>query len=514
MHQIGKLILRELTSRPLLWLLPAATAFVYLEVFILIHTPLLAQDDQSIYFYNATRILRGQMIYRDFFQFTPPGTELLYAALFKLFGIHAWIPSVMLIFVGVSLTWLSVFVSAKVLKGWSVLLPALLFLTIAFRSALDATHHWYSSLAVITALAVTVGRRNRRRLAAAGALCGLATCFTQLQGLAGALAIGLFLLWERRRETQTVASLVKAEAWLFAPFASTIAALNAYFVWKVGPERFWFCTIVFGVKFYRSEWFNTWRVYMADLPPPHSGLDLPRWGGFLFIHIVLPLVYLLFFARYWRVSSTRPAEPWDRLMLVNIVGLFLFVGVAAAPSYFRLCSVCLPALIILVWFVSQEGRLERTVRRLLWAGALALAVAGPASRQHHWRGYLDLPTGRTAFLDPVTYDEYRWISGRTRPSEPFFGGPVMCLALGLRNPAEVNFVTSTDYTRPEQVANVVEVLERDHVHYVVLWDFTLDAPDTGQTNSSHLGPLSAYLGSHYRVVKTFAGGSLVWERKK
>jgi hypothetical protein len=485
--------------------LPAVVAFLYLEVFMLPHTALLASGDQSIYLLNATRMLHGQMMYRDFFQFTPPGTELVYAALFKWFGVRAWISQGMLIIVGVSLTWLSVTISAKLMKGWSTLLPALIFLTLAFRSALDATHHWYSTLAVMTALAVTIGQRNPPRLAAAGALCGLATCFTQFRGLGGVLAIGLFLVWECRRKAQTLAYLVKCEAWLVGAFLSTIAGLSAYFVWKVGLERYFFCTVVFGLKFYGSDWFNTWRVYMAELPLLQSWLDLPRWGAFVFISSILPLVYSLFFVRYWRVSATRPEEPWDQLMLVNIVGAFLFLGVAPAPSHVRLCSVCLPGLMILVWFINQPGRLEQTMMRLLWTVGLVLAIAEPASRQRQWYAYLDLPTGRTAFLDAATYSKYRWLSERIRPSELFFGNPLMCLALGLRNPTEVDFVTATDYTRPEQVANVIRVLERDRIHYLV------DVPQADHADRSHLGPLSDYVRTHYHVANTFADGALVWE---
>jgi hypothetical protein len=57
-------------------------------------------------------------------------------------------------------------------------------------------------------------------------------------------------------------------------------------------------------------------------------------------------------------------------------------------------------------------------------------------------------------------------------------------------------------------------LERDHVHYVVLWDFTLDIPEADHATGNHLGPLIAYLGSHYRVVKAFPDGDLVWERNE
>lgn len=42
--------------------------------------------DVSVHLLNAARILDGETIYRDFFQFTLPGTELVYLALFKLTG--------------------------------------------------------------------------------------------------------------------------------------------------------------------------------------------------------------------------------------------------------------------------------------------------------------------------------------------------------------------------------------------------------------------------------------------
>ena len=340
--------------------------------------------------------------------------------------------------------------------------------------------------------------------------CGLATCFTQFTGFTVIFAIGTFLVWERRGARSD--SLMKAEAWLVGPFLGAIVAGNAYFIWKVGLARFLFCTVVFGVRFYPSMWFNTWSVYMVELPSLNSWTDLPHWGGFLFIIGILPTVYTLFFVRYWRVSAACPREPWDRLMLVNLVGVFLLAGVAPAPSYFRLCSVCLPALVALVWFLNQPGTLERALLILLWMTGLTMAIASPVRRQHQGRAYLDLPTGHTAFLDPVTYDEFRWVSERTRPADFFFGNLLICFALRLRNPTQLDFLTTADYTRPEQVADVINALEKYRVHYLVLWDFTLDSAGGKQEPGNHLVPFLAYLGSHYHTVKSFSNGDLVWER--
>ena len=495
--------------RPLWYFIPCAAASIYLQVFFLPHSPVLTRGDQTIYLLNAVRMVQGQLIYRDFFQFTPPGTELVYSTLFRLFGVRAWIPEAMLVVLGTSVAAFAVSISAKLMKGPSVLLPGILFLAMPFRVWLDGSHHWYSTLGVMAALRAVIERRDPLRLALAGVLCGIATCFTQLPGFATVLGIGCFLVLERRQGK--ISALFKAAAWLIGPFLGAIAAGSAYFVWKAGLERFLFCTVVFGIKFYPALWFNTWRVYMAELPVLHSWRDLPDWTGFLFIIAILPAVYALFFVRYWRVAAARPSEPWDRLMLINLVGLFLLAAVAPAPSYFRLCSVCPPALVTLVWLVSQPGAPEKVLRTLLWSAGLALVIAPPLRRQRQWRAYLDLPTGKTVFADAGTYDEFRWISERIRPGDYFFGNLQICFAFDLRNPTQIDFLTTTDYTRPEQVAEVISSLEKNRVRYIVVWDFAIDDPGYRQAGD-HLGPLISYLGSHYRAVKSFSSGDLVWER--
>jgi hypothetical protein len=206
------------------------------------------------------------------------------------------------------------------------------------------------------------------------------------------------------------------------------------------------------------------------------------------------------------------------LVLLNLVGVFLLASVAPAPSYLRLSSVCLPALITLVYFASQAGVLEKGLLIVLWTAGLTLALTAPIRRQHQWKAYLDLPIGRTAFLNPSIWEEVRWVSERVRPSDLFFGDQGISFALQLRNPAQVDSLTATDYTRPEQVADVIHSLEQNRVPYLVLWDFTdleswdfaLDGDNRGASN--HLGPIINYISSHYHVVKRFPSDDLVWQR--
>jgi len=491
-----------------------AFTYLYLTEFFLPHTPILRVGDHSVYLLNAMRMLEGQVIYRDFFQFTLPGTELTYVTLFKVFGRWVGVPNAALISLGLGLTWVTTSISARVMKGWNVFLPGLLFLpALVYES--DATHHWFSTLAVMLAVAAVIEKRSRARLVVAGALCGLALFFTQVRGVAGLLGFAVFLLWERQGKRESWNSLLGKEAWLFTSFAATAVGCSWYFLWKAGLRRFFYCTVVFGLKYHSSAWYNTWRFYMVELPRPHWGPDLAWLGSFLLIYGSIPLVFVVFFVREGREAAANPQEPWDRLMLLSIMGFTLFLGVAPAPSHLRFCSVFPAALIMLVWLITRPGMIERLGLCLLWIAAALWMLAKPVRMQTHWRAYLDLPSGRTAFLDPPFRDRYQWFAAHTRPSEFFFDAewPNLYFPLYLRDPARVPFLTPTNYTRPEQVQEVIESLEAHPVRYV-LWTTSLDIPDDSNPAADHLASLRAYLRTYYHPVKTFGTEDEVWEKRR
>jgi hypothetical protein len=499
-------------DQPRTWLvlfaLLACGVFLYLEVFVLPATPRLATGDQAIYLHHASRMLEGQIIYRDYDHFTLPGTDVFYAALFKLFGVRAWIPQATLVLVGVVNAWLCIWISGKVLDGKTIFLPGFLFLTLPFSSYLDATHHWYSALAAVAALAIAIEKRTVARITFAGTLWGLATCFSQSMVL-GVIGFALFLLWERQRHAEPLDLLLKKEARLLGGFLATVAIFSSYFVWKAGLRRFFYYTVVFVAKYYSADRWNTWRAYLRGAPSIHlwpNWPDLPTW---LFIHVLIPFIYILFVLYYWRAGRSRLELPWERLMLVNITGLSLFLATASAPAYNRLYTVSLPGIILLVWLTNAFVPAKRILSPILWTAVVVLTILKPIVTQTRWKAYLNLPTGRTAFFQPVAYEKAKWVAERTQPSEYFFGDQLLCFALGLRNPARVPFLTPTDYTRPEEVRDVVQALEAHQVRFVS-WYAGLDVPVDNAGN--HLAPLYLYLHDHYHVGKTFLNGDKIWER--
>ena len=127
----------------------------------------------------------GQVLYRDFFELVTPGTHLLYAATFRIFGVHAWVMQAWCIALGLALACVITRIASRMFRGPIVLLPALLFLVLNFDNASAPTHHWFSTLFVLVAVSVLIDGAGLQRIALAGAFCGVATLFYSDSGCVG-----------------------------------------------------------------------------------------------------------------------------------------------------------------------------------------------------------------------------------------------------------------------------------------------------------------------------------------
>lgn len=474
----------------------AALVFLYLRTFVLPGTPLVAYGDETIFFGHGIRILHGQVPFRDYFTFVMPGTDLFYAGAFGVMGVHAWVAQGFVIVLGGAIAGMLVWMSRKVLNGAAVFLPALLFLTLDFDVNKDATHHWYSTLLVLAASGVLLGRRSLRRTAAAGALCGLATVFTQSEGLLGLVAIAVYLWWTGEGRQRLMELAVVG-----LPFAVIVGGVLGYYVREAGFGAVYFALVTFVFRYFPAFRAHRPEAYFMQVPEQHGWVDAARFVPYVFIHVLVPFAYLFCLWRLIREKAVMERRIWERLLLINLVGLALFAAIASAPSYHRICMVGAPVMIVCVWLLGER------MRGLLWVVALVAMVALPVQTQRHWRGYLDLPTGRAAFLDRQEYEEFRWFAENTRAGEGFFNGPQISFVMGLENPTALDYVAGVEFTRPEQVAGVIRALEDGRTPMVVV---NTQGDEVGGVGDN-LGPLREYLGKNYRVVKAFPRMQ-VWER--
>ena len=480
-------------------------AVCYLRSFAFPNIPLLPWGDAVGYLNNGSRIVAGRLPYRDYFAFLPPGTELTYALVIRGFGARSWIPNLMMACLAAAAAWLMTLVAAQLMRGPVIALPALLLAGFVLPGSVDATHHWFSTIAVITASLVLLHGDSFPNIAAAGFLCGIAGWYTPPKGATAVVGFMAYLIFKWRR-----GNVPPRDRWLKCVLLSGLTltvffAGNEYFIRAAGLRRWLYCLVVFPLRYYPSVHLNNWRVYGDGL---RFGLaSIP----FLFVHLTVPLVYGICIVVLFRRSRNEPSEVWDKILLLSLVGIAMFLAVASAPSWKRLSTVSPPAMILLTWLLDRSGRTMAKVRIGLGAAAIVIALGGAVRSQTRWTASLDLPIGRTAFIDSARHEEYRYAMGHTCRGQFMFGPPPILFALGLRNPAPIDAFVPFEYTRPEQVTATIRALEENEVPFLMLNREMFTDPNADPA-SDHLDPIRAYLAGSYRLAATFQTGDELWER--
>jgi hypothetical protein len=324
-----------------------ALVFLYLRTFLLPATPFVAFGDEIHYFLHAVRMLHGEAPYRDFFTFVFPGTDLLYYTVFRITGVHQWVAQGLIVTLGLLLTCAVTWVSSSILRGRLALLPALLFLVFDFTGTLDATHHWWSTLSLLTATGLLAGKRNRHSIVLAGALCGIATLFTQTEGGLGLAAIVLYLLTTHRGDEER-AGVLREVALLVIPFVAIVGCVIGYFASQVGLRTILYWTIYFPLAYFSTIPAHTPGAYFLQMPHLDRPRNLLSSLPYLFIHLVVPLSYIFCLVRLIRRRSEIEVLLWDRVFLITLVGFATFLSVANAATFLRLCVIAPPALILTV----------------------------------------------------------------------------------------------------------------------------------------------------------------------
>ena len=490
------------------WLTLISFSFLYLTLFILPSTPTWFASDRQFNLLNAKRLLDGQVMYLDFFDYWPPGTEVVYLAFFKTLGLRAWLPNVILLLEKLGLTLVTFALAKRVLEERAALLAGLLFLTVGARFD-NGDFHWLSILAALAAAWALIEARTPRRSHPRRRSVRPVRFFMHPRGFLAVLGLAGCLLWEHRTEGASWGKTLAKEAWLLGSFSATVLCAFGSFIWKAGFDRFWDQTVTFNYRYYPlcAPELSSWRSYLADLPRVTSLSDAARGGLILFLYALIPLVYLVFVRAYQRGAGGGRRAPWDRLALIAAVGTALTVSVAYGPNATKFGSVSPPAMILLVWLASGEAWIGRALTKLLWTLVVTLLAAYPLHRQTQWTGVLEAPAGRAAFLEKDYYEAHLWVLQHTRPGEEvlYVDWPGYYYLMDLRNPTEHNQMVTTDFTRPEQVARVVASLEKRKVR-LVLWSQMGGA-------AGNLDPLRRYLKEHYAPVATLQDVVLVFQRK-
>lgn len=467
--------------------------FLCLNLFSLSGTPFLLGGDEQVFWMNAQRLLHGELIYRDFFEFTPPGTDLVYLSAFGLLGSRIWVPNVVVLVLGIALCWLCFHISRFVMKPAQAAVAAALFLVLDYGAWLDATHHWFSLLAVMGALAVLPKARSPARILISGALLGLASFFTQTRGVSAALGVAGFLLWDRFQTQEPWRNCLERQLQLLLSFVVTWGILSSYFIVKVGIWKLLYFQTSYVMRYVTGEWDELHR----------AELNVHAWPDHhVLVYVAVPLICAISLRRWRKASQETSVVAGKRVVLLAFVGLAMYAEMAQKPGWLRVDAVAMPSIVLAAWLMAGLAkRLRNYATTMIWIGLIGLSVHRIWYRNDLRSMVEDLPAGRIAATH-LAGEKLAWIARHTTPGQFFFQASYQSvyLPLALRIPV---FTFLDRQTRPDFVELDMRQLEAKRVQYI-LWS-PLDLP--------RFPEFERYLAYQYQRVWKFPDQDEIWERK-
>ena len=507
----------------------AAMVFAYLLVFRLPFTPLLNESDHHMFLYEGMRLLDGDVMYRDFFQFTFPGCQTWYWLMFAIFGLKYWIlPATIVIIAGASAA-VCLAVSRAVIGGRLYVVPTILLVFFGFRwDGIDGTHRMFSPIFVMLAVAILLRGKDRFSLILAGSSCAAASFFTQQRGFYALVAISVFLVIDSLKTDKKIAESLGAILTICVTFLLVMAALSGYFVVAAGPRDFFSATLEYPAKYYHYAVYNNFGILAIDLKHTLAITDISSAiaaADSIFYLFVTPAGYIALWFLFLINRKTLDWARWRAIALVAFVGVSLTFTITA-PNTSRLFQVAMPGLIVFVWLLAYAAESERPLfanipKALAAFSALVvlLSVIQVVRVQSIAYQMLETPCGNLAYNpSPIIDKRYKWLIERTKPGVVVFETyqPYIYFPLLLRNPTKYGQIWDSDYTRPEHVADTIADLAAKRPRYI-LWNNDYNKPPETRSAGDHTAPLADYLQQNYRpasdVIDNTEGHIQIWELK-
>jgi hypothetical protein len=431
----------------------------------------------------ASRVLHGQVPFRDFVSRMMPGTYYTVAAWLWCFGETIGALRGYFFFTACLLAGLVQLISCRILPArWSEL-PALLFLATGVQFFPFASFHWDTTIAALLAIAILWGSlpRGPWREVLAGVACGLSVLFLQTKGLATCVGCGLSLLLLRRPALPALGRLIAGAALVGVPFVLGLLASQAW-------SPFWAQTL--GITrgnyavFQRAP-FSTAVVWsqlgsmlngtgQLAFPPTAAQLwwllagwsfalvDVVKYAGY---YPVL-LFGLLYVAQRWSKDRDRLSVSEAHLLTLTLVlSLASLFDLVRANRYrlvlqMPLWSVLLA--VLLLWLYRRYARLA-TVLTATVALIFSLHALDNALGWSHYRYPVRSPRG-------LLWASHPGIANRANaalrtmetvpPGQPVLGFPDVPLFLwlsGRPNPTHLDELFPVLTPRPELEAAIETV---------------------------------------------------------
>jgi hypothetical protein len=257
--------------------------------------------DEGLVLYGAQLVLDGVLPYLGFFEVFGPGSFYWTGVFFKLFGIDFTTARTLLLFTGVTLALLPLWMTRRIHRGPFELLPAVFLLLISIPIWPVCSHHWDSNLFLFISLAMFLlwqDTENPFYLSMTGIFSGLTYCFLQQKGILLFLSyIVSMLIINHLRKTRI--KIVLNIILIIGSYLAVILTELAFFYLNGGLSDMVNATILWPLNYY--ERVNVvpygyglrrflWQYFSNSLSPLPSGLSISLSSLLIFPYI---LIFLL-----------------------------------------------------------------------------------------------------------------------------------------------------------------------------------------------------------------------------
>jgi hypothetical protein len=317
--------------------------------------------DEGYIIYGAKRILEGQILYKDFFQFYPPGDFYLLALMFKLFGYSFAVARETAVIINSMISTLLFYLGYKAIKSWHAILLPFFLVRIGFLNFMQYSHYWSSMLFLFLSLVFFLNYLEKHKntyLYLTGFFIGITGLFLQTTGVYAALLFLLVLVLEKRKEEGFAKQLI-----LFA-ISISIPLLVAfgYIVYQGAFVDFikeqYFMSKVYGV----GGTLNPIAVYFKDFGP-ESVMFLLYTATAIICGIIL-----IFFRK--RISNP--------LKIIFMGDIILFLNTITRIDYLHiLINSALSFVVVLLfvkWMIGNTKQISTVLYRLLYYAFGAASV--------------------------------------------------------------------------------------------------------------------------------------------
>jgi 4-amino-4-deoxy-L-arabinose transferase-like glycosyltransferase len=443
--------------------------------------------DEGIVLQGAHRILRGEVLYRDFFSFFTPGSYYLLALLFKIFGDSLLVARTVLVFFGGVCSVITYLLARRACSRNAALFVACIVTLTTLPYRFLVLHNWDSTFWACLAVYCAVRfleSSNWKWALGLGSLTSFTFLFEQSKGAGLALGlcggfIALALLEKRsaRWRWREVLALTIGFGW---PLFACLTYFGAHHALsQMVADWFWpmqHYSLANKVPYGYQNWSDNARHQMFGGPWGIRLVTAVTVSPLLLIP-VLPLLaigwlcYSLF--QFWQRRASDERSGYYIVTSAALGGLLLSVVVVRAdivhfvylqPLFF----------LVLAWLVDGRdipGRLFRTIHPLInaylaiaflaLAMPLLLRVTNLRGQVHTRRGTITVPKDDTV----IQYVQAQVAPGETMLVYPYL--PLYNYLTDTVSPSRYEYFQPGMNT-PEQAREIISQLAAKHVRAVLL----------------------------------------------